>query len=193
MSRDGDRPRRVVLGLGNPGERYDDTRHNVGFRVAEAVARRRRIALSESECNAVVGGDERVLVALPQTFMNRSGFTARCLAERHGFAPEDFLVVYDEVHLPLGKLRLRGRGSPAGHRGMESILENLGSEAVPRLRLGVVGEDGLPEGGELTDYVLSPFPSAEQEAVDEMVERAAQACETWLEDGLETAMQRWNG
>jgi PTH1 family peptidyl-tRNA hydrolase len=118
--------------------------------------------------------------------MNRSGYAARCLAELHGLAPADLLVVFDDVHLPLGRLRLRRAGSPGGHRGMESVVENLQSDGVPRLRLGVAGEGGGPEGGdELVDFVLSPFADAE-------IARAADACEAWLAAGIEAAMNAFN-
>jgi len=183
---------RVVLGLGNPGERYAETRHNVGFRVVEELARRRRIPLSAGECNSRTGRDGEILLAAPETYMNRSGYAARCLAERHGLRPEEILVVYDEVHLPLGKLRLRRGGSPAGHRGMESVLENLGSLNVPRLRLGVGREDGPPGGDEIVEFVLSPFDEGERETVREMILRAADACEAWAREGAEAAMQRFN-
>jgi len=151
-----------VVGLGNPGERYRGTRHNVGFRVVEELARRHGARLGTLECNALVGDFVRapaappppeveqaaggVLLAQPLTYMNRSGYAVRCLVERHGLAPSDLLVVLDEVHLPLGRLRLRRSGSPGGHRGMESVVENLQSDEVPRLRLGVAGEGGAPEG-----------------------------------------------
>ena len=134
-----------------------------------------------------------VLLALPQTYMNRSGYAARCLAERHGFAPEDVLVVYDEIHLPLGRLRLRRSGSPGGHRGMESVVENLRSDDVPRLRLGVARDDGAPPGGdELADFVLSPFAPEERPAVDAMIAHAADACLAWLSHGIEAAMNAFN-
>ncbi|HEX9669407.1 MAG TPA: aminoacyl-tRNA hydrolase, partial [Thermoanaerobaculia bacterium] len=116
---------KLVLGLGNPGERYRDTRHNVGFRVVEELARRRRSPPERLECNALVVPDPELALARPQTYMNRSGYAARCLVERWELPPEALLVVYDEVNLPLGRLRLRLSGSPAGHRGMESILESL--------------------------------------------------------------------
>ena len=126
---------RLILGLGNPGEPYRDTRHNVGFRVVEELARRWEIPLDGSECNSLVGrfvfkgtaGEDPVLLVKPRTYMNRSGWAARCFAERHGLDPAAVLVVYDEVNLPLGKLRLRRAGSPAGHRGLESVIENLRS------------------------------------------------------------------
>ena len=110
-----------------------------------------------------------------------------------GFEPTQILVVYDEIHLPLGRLRLRPKGSPAGHRGMESILENLGSEDVPRMRMGVGGADGPPPGDELVDFVLQPFTADEESAVTEMIERAADACLAWAEKGMGVAMQAFNG
>lgn len=133
-----------------------------------------------------------VLLVQPQTYMNRSGYAARCFAERHGLAPADFLVVYDEINLPLGRLRLRRGGSPAGHRGMESILENLRTEEVPRLRLGVAPEGGPPPGTDLVDFVLAPFEAAERDAVEAMIARAADACEAWLKQGVEAAMNQFN-
>lgn len=185
---------RVVAGLGNPGERYVETRHNLGFRVVEELGRRRRIRLSERECNAVVGrGSDGLLLVMPLTYMNRSGFALRCLVERHGFEPSDLLVVYDDVALPVGRLRMRPGGSPGGHRGLESVVENLRTDRVPRLRMGCAGEEGPPAGDEIVEYVLSPFPSEERDAVEEMVERAADACETWLAEGLDAAMNRFNG
>lgn len=125
--------------------------------------------------------------------MNRSGYAARCFVERHGLGPSSVLVVYDEVNLPLGRLRLRKSGSPAGHRGLESILENLRTDQVPRLRLGVSGPDGPPAGEELVEFVLSPFPPEDNEAVEAMIRRAADACECWLREGAEAAMNRFNG
>ena len=182
------------MGLGNPGERYAESRHNLGFRLVTELARRRRVAVDEQECNARVGGDREVLLAAPQTFMNRSGYAVRCLVERHGIAVEDVLVAYDDLDLPLGRLRLRRSGSPGGHRGMESVIASLRTEEVARLRMGVAGgPDGAPKGDALVDYVLAPFTPEEAEAVAAMIERAADACETWLTEGPEAAMSRHNG
>lgn len=172
----------------------------------DEIARRRRVPLAGTECNSTVGrepGDVLVL-ARPRTYMNRSGYAARCLVERYGFALEDLLVVYDEVALPLGRLRLRPGGSPAGHRGMESVIGELRSDRIPRLRLGIAprlepageGEEEAPAAAppeDLVEFVLSPFAADEMEAVEGMVARAADACETWLADGLEAAMGRHNG
>ncbi|HYL04770.1 MAG TPA: aminoacyl-tRNA hydrolase [Thermoanaerobaculia bacterium] len=229
---------RLVLGLGNPGDEYRATRHNVGFRVVEELARRWRACLDRLECNAVTArvelaaeprgeagsaadpaaGPLAVLLAQPQTYMNRSGFAARCLVELHGLAPEQVLVVYDEVNLPFGRLRLRRSGSPAGHRGIESILENLRTDQVPRLRIGIAGPGGMApgDGGGAGDpsgaggavdagdaggdpgnamvaHVLSPFTAEEEEALAPAVQRAADACEVWLRDGIDAAMRQFNG
>jgi peptidyl-tRNA hydrolase, PTH1 family len=184
---------RLVVGLGNPGAEYRDTRHNVGFRVVEEVARRRGVRLRPGECNSLVGEAGGLLLALPQTFMNRSGYAVRCLVERHELRPESVLVVLDEVALPLGRLRLRGSGSPGGHRGLESILESLQADAVPRLRLGVREDEDAVTGEGLADYVLAPFSSAAGAKVDAMIARAADACESWLAEGVDRAMARFNG
>lgn len=183
---------RLVVGLGNPGERYRDSRHNVGFRVVEELARRRGWVFSREECASQVAAGTDLLLVKPQTFMNRSGHALRCFAERLGLDAPAFLVVYDEVHLPLGKLRLRASGSPAGHRGLESVLESLGTDEVPRLRLGV-GVESLPAGSDLPDFVLSPFQAEEREAVEAMIRKAADACDAWLEHGMTWAMSRFNG
>lgn len=189
---------RLILGLGNPGETYRDTRHNVGFRVVEELARRFAAPVTTVECNSLVGRlsgepDGEVLLVKPQTYMNRSGYAARCFVERLEIEPASVLVVYDEINLPLGKLRLRRSGSPAGHRGLESVIENLRTAEVSRLRLGIAGPDGPPPGETLPDFVLSPFADDEKEAVEEMIRRAADACETWWKEGVEAAMNRHNG
>lgn len=185
---------RLILGLGNPGERYRETRHNLGFQVIEELARRRGVALGRLVCQSRVAELPETLLAMPQTYMNRSGYAARCLLELRGLRPADVLVVYDDLHLPLGRLRLRLAGSPGGHRGMESVLENLRTDEVARLRLGIAGPAGSPAGGEgQVDFVLSPFSAGERDDVREMVGRAADACESWLREGGEAAMNRFNG
>lgn len=191
-SSDDPRPK-LVLGLGNPGERYRDTRHNVGFRAVAEVARRRGVELDRLECRSLVGEAPGCVLAVPQTYMNRSGYAARCLVERHGFRPEEVLVVYDELALPLGRMRLRPKGSPAGHRGLESVLENLRTDRVPRLRVGIAPEGEPPGGDDVVDFVLSPFTRAERDVLEEMIPQAADACETWLERGIDVAMNQFNG
>ena len=191
---------RLVLGLGNPGGEYAGTRHNLGFRVVEELAQRLDVRLGAEVCGALWAAGGRVDLATPQTYMNRSGYSARCLSERNGYAPENILVVYDEVHLPLGRLRLRGRGSPGGHRGMESIIENLRTTAVPRLRLGIAADEleqadgcaGDREAG-LTDFVLAPFAAGEVEAARRMVRRAADCVMSWVDRGVDITMNEYNG
>ena len=134
-----------------------------------------------------------MLLVKPQTYMNRSGWAARCLAERHALEAAAVLVVYDEVNLPLGKLRLRRAGNPAGHRGLESILESLRTAEVPRLRLGVAPPGERPPGEDLADFVLSPFAEGEREEAEAMIRRAADAVEVWLREGAEAAMGKFNG
>ena len=177
--------------MGNPGAQYEETRHNLGFRVIDRVAARLATRLDRLECNALVSSGNPLLVQ-PQTFMNRSGYSLRCLLERRGAQPGDCLVVYDEVRLPLGRLRFRTGGSPGGHRGMESVINNLHTEAIPRLRLGVGPAAGGLQGEDLVDYVLEPFGVDEREDVESLIERAADACGAWLEDEPELVMNRFN-
>ncbi len=192
MSDSAPSPRRLVLGLGNPGERYRGTRHNLGFRVVRELAGRLNLELDRVECTALVGQKEQLRIAMPQTYMNRSGYAARCLCERHEIPAGNVLVVYDDVEIPLGRLRLRRGGGPGGHRGMESVIRNLKTEEVPRLRLGIRPEaDTTPD--DLVEFVLEPFRADEQPAVETLIERAADACQAWLELDIETAMNRFNG
>jgi PTH1 family peptidyl-tRNA hydrolase len=185
-------PDRLILGLGNPGPKYRETRHNCGFRVVEELARRSKLSLSRLECKSLLVEGRGLVLAAPQTYMNRSGYAARCLSERREIEPADMLIVYDDVWLDLGQLRLRTKGGPGGHRGMESVIRNLGTENVPRLRLGVGNKDRPPQGEELEDFVLSPFDSSEKTVVEKMIERAADACEMYLREGAEPTMNRFN-
>jgi len=184
---------KLIAGLGNPGAEYARTRHNVGFRVVELLAERWRIPINRYLLRTLYGrgrlGPEEVILAKPLTYMNRSGDAVAALLWHFGLGPADLLVVYDDVALPLGRLRLRGRGSAGGHRGMASIIERLGSEDFPRLRLGV---GTPPPGVALPDYVLSPFPPAEEAEVEGLLARAGQAVEFFVTLGLEAAMNRIN-
>ena len=185
---------KLVVGLGNPGDRYRRNRHNLGFRVLDHLIEGSGFAKRRVECNALVAAraDELVL-AWPQTFMNRSGYAVRCLLERRDLDPGDVLVIYDDTALPLGVLRLRGKGGPGGHRGMESIINNLRTESVARLRLGVAPARAFTSDEDLSDFVLSDFEDDEIGDVDEMIERAVAACTCWLDEGIEPAMNRFNG
>lgn len=185
---------RLLLGLGNPGPEYRATRHNLGFQVAEAVAARRGLRFDREECGSLVSEHGELLIAKPQTYMNRSGYAARCLVEARGLSTSDILVVYDDLALALGRLRLRPGGGPAGHRGLESIVENLRTDQVPRLRLGIRdGEPASLAGEALVEFVLGEFPVSQLPTVEEMVTRAADAVEHWFAAGIEAAMGRFNG
>jgi PTH1 family peptidyl-tRNA hydrolase len=132
-------------------------------------------------------------LAQPQTYMNRSGWAVECLVDTYAVAADRLLVAFDDVALPLGALRLRPRGGPGGHRGIESVVDSLRSEEVPRLRLGIAPQGGAESLSDLPSYVLAPFDSGEREAVEALLERAVGAAEAWRLDGIETAMNRWNG
>ncbi len=183
----------LVVGLGNPGERYRLTRHNLGFVAVERLAAELGAGRKSLECNALVARAGDLWLAWPQTYMNRSGYSVRCLVERHDIARERLLVVYDEIDLPLGRMRLRRQGSPAGHRGMESVIRSLASREIARLRIGVAPADGSEPAGELSDYVLEPFCRDEREAAAAAAERAAEACVCWWREGAQEAMNRFNG
>lgn len=180
---------RLIVGLGNPGVEYRDSRHNLGFRVVEELAARRRVAVDQPFCGSLTARFDEVVVAAPQTFMNRSGLAVRCLAEHEAPGPGGILVVYDDVALPLGRLRLREQGGPGGHRGLASILEHLRTDLVPRLRLGI---GAAPEESDLAEWVLSSFLPEETAAVRAMVERAADACEAWLREPFSVVASRFN-
>jgi PTH1 family peptidyl-tRNA hydrolase len=183
---------RLIVGLGNPGDRYRQTRHNLGFAVVEELARRRGTEFDRVECNSLLAIEPSLLLARPQTYMNRSGYALRCLAEKRDLKAENILVIFDDVHLPLGKLRFRKSGGPGGHRGMESVIQNLQTESIPRLRLGVGNDEDPPEGDDLVDFVLSRFAETELDAVEEMIGRAADASESWLAEGAEATMNEFN-
>ena len=183
-----------MVGLGNPGARYARTRHNVGFMAAEAFLSRHRRGSDRDELGAVVGearwAGELLLVARPQSFMNLSGGPVAALARRHSAAPGDIVLVYDDSDLPLGAIRVRPGGRAAGHRGVESVVEALGTSEIPRVRLGI----GRPEGvaGGLADYVLDEFSAEEMDAVSSMIERAAEALRVLLKQGVKAAMNMYN-
>jgi PTH1 family peptidyl-tRNA hydrolase len=184
----------LIVGLGNPGQRYASHRHNVGFRVVEALARSHHLSFSRQKgfrayvAEGRIAG-RRATLAKPQTFMNLSGRAVGRLVRARGIDLERLLVVYDDLDLPLGRLRLRPEGGAGGHKGMRSILDTLGSEAFPRLRVGI----GRPLGQmDPADYVLRPFQEQEKPVLAQVVERAVAAVECWLTEGLVVAMDEFN-
>jgi peptidyl-tRNA hydrolase, PTH1 family len=153
----------------------------------------RRATPAREECRALVQELEGDLLVRPQTYMNRSGWAIRCLVDRHGIVPSDVLVVYDDVALEPGRLRLRRGGSSGGHRGMASVIENLRSEEIPRLRLGIGAPAQAEDEKALSDFVLASFSPEEHETVGLLVTRAAEAIAIWLAEGIDVAMRRCNG
>lgn len=184
----------VLCGLGNPGFRYSQTRHNAGFMLVDRIARRcgsvfRAGFLSQAvTCSVELEGHEMLLLK-PMTFMNLSGRAVRELLARFSLSLSDLLIVYDDVALTLGRIRLRRSGSAGGHNGMKSIVEILGTREIARLRIGVAGES-LPH--DLSEYVLADFEPEELTILDEVLDRAVEACLVLLKDGLDQAMSRFN-
>ena len=177
--------------MGNPGERYRDTRHNLGYRVVESFSRLsgagKTFQLRRSCCAGVFERPRRVLLARPRTFMNLSGAVAE-LMRRYHLGPGQLIVVYDDLDLPPGRLRLRSGGSSGGHRGVQSIIDTIGTADFLRLRIGI----GRPPDGDPSFYVLEVPPSHEKELLEASVDRAAEALGVLLEKGLDEAMNRFN-
>ncbi len=186
-------PTRLILGLGNPGAQYAPTRHNVGFWTVDLLAERHGIELKTRRHSSKLGvgliGGVPVVLAKPQTYMNLSGEAARALLQAYHLQPEQMLVIFDDIWLAPGGVRVRAKGSAGGHNGMKSIISALGTEAFPRVRIGI-GQP--PEGVDLADYVLSPPPPEERELLLQAVQRAADACEAWLTEPIEQVMNRFN-
>jgi peptidyl-tRNA hydrolase, PTH1 family len=185
---------KLVVGLGNPGPEYRDTRHNVGFLVADELARRWRVPDAWREKFEALHirttvGDEGVIVAKPLTYMNLSGQAVAGLAGFYKIDPADVLVVTDDVALPLGRLRARPEGGAGGHNGLKSIIQHLGTQAFPRVRVGVGRGD---DRRDLADHVLGRFEAAERDTVSAAVLRAADASERFLTEGIERVMSAFN-
>ncbi|MCI0711028.1 MAG: aminoacyl-tRNA hydrolase [Chloroflexi bacterium] len=187
--------RYLIVGLGNPGQKYEKTRHNIGFMTVDALAKEYNLTFASKQSNAkvtsgTISGKSVVLVK-PQTFMNASGQSVRGIADFYKIAPENIIVIYDDIDIDLGILRIRARGGSGGHNGMKSIIQQLGNnQNFPRIRFGV----GRPPGKmEPAAYVLRPFSPNEESLVIETIERAIKAIKAWLTDGIDTAMNLHNG
>ena len=187
-------PPTLIVGLGNPGDEYAKHRHNIGFQIVDALARGHGLAFARHKeakarvAEGVIAG-RPVLLAKPQTFMNLSGKSVARLGRSKEIPPERILVVYDDLDVPLGRLRLRPGGGSGGHKGMRSIIDLLGTQEFPRLRVGI----DRPAGGmDPADYVLQPFDDGERPLLEELVARAVAAVECWLEEGIVRAMDLFN-
>ena len=183
----------IIAGLGNPGGKYDNTRHNAGFRVMDILADRMGILVEEKKHKALCGRGvlegQKVILLKPQTFMNLSGESIRAAADFYKVEPENVLVVYDDISLEPGQLRIRAKGSAGGHNGMKNIIAHLGTQEFPRVKVGI-GEK--PKGMDLADYVLSCFSKGEQELMDQAFKEAARAVAVILGQGIESAMNEFN-
>ena len=190
---------RLVVGLGNPGKAYAQNRHNIGFQCLNHFARLHSIRLDQRQCRARVGigkaNGEKLLLARPGTFMNLSGNSVACLLRKHKIPLSDLLVIYDDLDLPLGKIRLRQSGSSGGHKGMNSIISALGSEAFPRIKVGIgrpqTDRQSLSEDA-IVNYVLSDFSRQEEAIIKPAIAKVAEAVDCFLSEGIETAMSKFN-
>ena len=184
----------LIVGLGNPGKDYEDTRHNVGFRVADELARRYGLAFGKTERKAQVASgtikDKKVILAKPQTYMNLSGEAVRSLVDFYKVELANILVIADDLDIPLGTVRLRQSGGAGGQNGIKNIIQHLGTPEFNRLRFGI----GRPPGKmQAKDYVLGPFKGEDAILASQVMDRAADAAETWLVEGIDLAMTRHNG
>ena len=184
----------LVAGLGNPGEQYERTPHNLGFLVVERLAARHGIRITRKECQALLGqgqiAGKPVTLAKPQTFMNLSGVAVKPLLEKLESSPSKLILVYDELDLAWGSMRVRPKGSAAGHNGIKDVIAKLGTQEFPRVRLGVHPGHPLSSGA---DYLLSRFSRQQVESLDEMLDRGADAVESIIAEGVEMSMTRFNG
>lgn len=184
---------KLIVGLGNPGRRYRGTRHNVGWEALERLARRHDIEINEDSGWAEIGrgtiGPHRVVLARPVTYVNASGMAVQDLSRRHRVKVEDIFLVVDDLDLPLGWVRLRPKGSAGGHNGLRSVIDALGSDRFPRLRVGI----GRPPAGvDAADHVLTRFTGEERPLLEAALDRAASALEVAITEGVEAAMNKFN-
>ena len=183
----------IIAGLGNPTKEYEKTRHNAGFDAIDVLAEKHGIQITERKYKAFCGtgfiGGERVLLAKPQTFMNASGESLREAADFYKIRPEQVIVIYDDISLRVGQLRIRTKGSAGGHNGIKSIIAHLGSQDFPRIKIGVGAK---PDRMDLADYVLSRFSQTDRQMMEDACQDAADAVEFMLADGADAAMNRYN-
>lgn len=184
---------KLVVGLGNPGKKYERTRHNLGFMIIDQIARQNQVAIREKLCDALVGDwsnhEERVVLVKPQTYMNHSGESVRALLSHFGSAPEDLIVIYDDLDLPFGRIRIRPTGGAGGHRGVLSIMESLAEGQFYRVRVGI---GRPPDGVDAVDFVLEDFTLPEVDQLNELISRASEAVVSLLREGGRRAMEQFN-
>lgn len=184
----------IIAGLGNPGRRYAGTRHNMGFNVVTRIADDYKMQITIKEHKALCAkgfiGGQKVLLALPQTYMNLSGESIRELVNYYKIDPEtELMIIYDDVSMDVGRIRMRAKGSAGGHNGIKNIIAELGTDVFPRMKVGV-GEK--PKGWDLADYVLGRFSDEENEVMRRMLARGSDACRDFILYGIQEAMNRYN-
>jgi PTH1 family peptidyl-tRNA hydrolase len=185
---------KLIVGLGNPGIEYQFTPHNIGFLAVDRLAEQCGVVIENRHCKALTArsriGNEEILLAKPETYMNLSGMSVLELVRKYEVEPEkDLIVIYDELDLPLGMIRVRARGSSAGHNGMQSIINAVQTEEIARIRIGVAPDDPRKGGAK---YILAPFRKSQLVAVDEALDVTAQAVNVIINDGIATGMNRFN-
>lgn len=185
---------KLIVGLGNPGIEYQFTPHNIGFLAVDRLAEQCGVMIENRHCKALTArsriGNEEILLAKPETYMNLSGISVLELVRKYEVEPEkDLIVIYDELDLPLGMIRVRARGSSAGHNGMQSIINALQTEEIARIRIGVAPDDPRKGGAK---YILAPFRKSQLVAVDEALDVTAQAVNVIMSEGIATAMNKFN-
>lgn len=183
----------IIIGLGNPTREYQGTRHNIGFDVITRIAEDNNIALDFKKHKALCGKGyiegKKVILAQPQTYMNLSGESVRDLVDFYKVTQQEIIIIYDDISLEVGQLRLRGSGSAGGHNGIKSILNHLGTQEFPRIKVGVGDK---PKGWDLADYVLSRFTEDEKPTMQDAIKKSSEAVKSILADGLESAMNIYN-
>jgi PTH1 family peptidyl-tRNA hydrolase len=184
---------RIIIGLGNPTEKYQATRHNIGWDAITRIADDYNIALNQNKHKAICGTGyiegEKVILAQPVTYMNLSGESVRQLVDYYKVSAQDIIVIYDDISLDVGRLRIRKKGSAGGHNGIKSIISHLGTDEFPRIKIGV-GEK--PKDWDLADYVLSRFKEDEEKIIREALKDSSDACRMIISDGMDAAMNKYN-
>lgn len=181
---------KLIVGLGNPGSKYDGTKHNVGFDLVDLLAKRFNIEVAKKECQALTGifyeAGEKVLLAKPQTFMNLSGNAVNELLHFYGDQIDDFLIIHDDLDLPVGHIRFKQKGSAGGHNGLKSIISHLNSNEFDRLKIGIDRKEPV------INYVLTPFGKADRKLIDEAIAQGEEACLYWVKQGIYATMNQYN-
>ncbi|WP_078543203.1 aminoacyl-tRNA hydrolase [Litchfieldia alkalitelluris] len=184
---------KLIVGLGNPGKQYEETRHNVGFKVIDELSDRLNIPIDQSKHKGIYGigtiSGSKVLLLKPLTYMNLSGESIRAVMDYYDIQVEDVLVIYDELDIPTGKIRLRQKGSAGGHNGIKSTIAHIGTQEFKRIRIGI---DRPQNGMRVPDYVLGRFFKEESELIKEAIDRSASACEKWLDTPFLQVMNEFN-